>query len=441
MQRYPLTRHQPIRRLLTSIPRMHLLAAAFCVWVNIAAGLLVQPARAASPYVVDGVALGASLQSTREYQCSPSEQFTEYTWCQRKRQERTGRRTFSSTTSVLHDGGGVAYVNREIRPAFFARNDIQTEVKRLSARFGAPAHEVRLPEREGISNAVIAVWGSLQLEPLDGNDLAALQPGAISPQGLLVDHLDDIGESLRLGLPIYRLKGGPGYLWSAASDRAGRGHLRFLALDGSALAGTEDVAFSKPIKDAVASKPARGGVALGTREVAGLAATNDLRAFLTPQPTSIIPNDAGRPAGSHSKDRSQQSIVQKTRVDAERARLMDAERMAAEERELARVAWARFEAETAAYEARDRMKWIVVASVLIFIAVLALLRIMTREPEQAASCKARRSGRAKAQASMRLWLQFGRALLKVTGTHFATLMMKTRAIVGDKSILVMPGHS
>ena len=42
---------------------------------------------------------------------------------------------------------------------------------------------------------------------------------------------------------------------------------------------------------------------------------------------------------------------------------------------------------------------------------------------------------------MRLWLQFGRALLKVTGTHFATLMMKTRAIVGDKSILVMPGHS
>src|SRR5437588_11942994 len=115
MQRCPLTRYQPITHLLTSIQRMHLLAAASCVCVNVAAGLLVQPARAASPYVVDGVALGALLHNTREYQCSPSTQFAEYTWCQRKHQERTGRRTFSSTTSVLHDRGGVAYVNHEIQ--------------------------------------------------------------------------------------------------------------------------------------------------------------------------------------------------------------------------------------------------------------------------------------------------------------------------------------
>jgi hypothetical protein len=442
MQRYPLTGYQPIRHLLTSILRMHPLAAAFWLCVNGAAGLLVQPAGAASPYVVDGVALGASLHGTREYECSPSEQFAEYTWCQRKRQERTGRRTFSSTTSVLHDGGGVVYVNREIRPAFFARNDIQTEIKRLSAKFGAPAHEMRLPEREGISNAVIAVWGSVQLEPLDGNDFAALQSGAISPQGLLVDHLGDIAESLSLGLPIYRLKGGPGYLWSAASDRAGRGHLRFLALDESALAGPQDVALSKPIKDAVASKPAKEAVVQGTKEAVGLAATSDLRAFLTPQPTSIIANDAATPAASRSKDRSQQSIVQKTRVDAERARLMDAERMAIEERERARVAWARFEAEAAAYEARDRVKWIVAASLLILIAVLALLRIMTREVAHPGSAGVRSTARTKAQTAIFLCIRFGLVFLQRTGVHLAAVMMKARATMTNKSILAAThGHS
>jgi hypothetical protein len=399
---------------------------------------LVREANAASPYVVDGIALGASSQPPREYQCSPSEQFAEYTWCQRKRQERGRRGTFSSTNSILHGrGGSVAYVNREIRPAFFARTDIQAEIKRLSARFGAPARETRLPEREDLSIAVIALWGSVQLEELDGKSRSALETGALSQQSLLVDHLGDVRQSLQLGLPVYHLNGGPGYLWSGASDRSGRGHLRFLAIDVAALAATKDIAASTPtkdagalaaIKDAAAAKTTKNAGALATTKDGGaLAATNDLRPFLTPQPTSIVPNDAGKQSGSQTKDKTQQTIVQKTR--------MDAERMAAEERTKARLAWARFEAEKAAYEARAKVKWFVVASLFILIGVLALLRVMTRQHEQAAPPEARTIARLAVQAAAYLWVHRRRGLFQDIGSFITTLVMKARPGVIHKSIL------
>jgi hypothetical protein len=427
------------------MPR-YLTATVLTICVSATAGLVAREARAASPYVVDGIALGASLQPAREFQCSASEQFAEYTWCQRKRQERGRQGSFSSTNSILHGReGSVAYVNREIRPAFFAGNDIQAEIKRLSARFGAPARETRLPAREDLSHAVIALWGSLQLEELDGKSLSALESGALSQQSLFVDHLGDLRQSLQQGLPVYRLKGGAGYLWSAASDRSGRGHLRFLAIDVAALAATKDGAALTPKKVVSALSAAKDGAALAPKKDVGalsaakdgpaLAATNDLRPFLTPQPTSIVPNDAGKQAVSQTRDKTQQSIVQKTPIDAERARIMDAERMAGEERTKARLAWARFEAEKAAYEARARVKWIVVASLFILIAILALLRVMTRQEEQAPSPEARTIGRKAVQAVACLWVHRGRDFFQHIGAHFATLMMKARATLTPKSIL------
>jgi hypothetical protein len=429
------------------MPRL-LFATVTYICVSAAAGLIAREAGAASPYVIDGIALGASLASAREYQCSPSEAFAEYTWCRRTRQERGRKGAFSSTNSILHDrDGDVAYVNREIRPAFFAGSDIQTEIKRLSARFGAPPRQTRLPERDDLSSAVIAVWGSLQLEELDEESRAALQSGTLSRQSLFVDHLGDVRQSLQLGLPVYRLSGGPGYLWSA-SNRSGRGHLRFLAIDVAALTATKDVAQSTPkkdagalaaikdvarpttkddvdavaaIKDAAHFTPRKdAGARTATKDIAPPAAIGDLRAFLTPQPTSVVPNDIGKPLGAQSKDNAQQTTVQKTRLDPERARLMDAERMAAEERTKAQLAWARFEAEKAAYEARARVKWFVVASLCILIAVLALLRIMTRQEQQqeqrheqqAASPEARNIERKTVQASAYLWVYRGRRLLR-----------------------------
>jgi hypothetical protein len=433
-----------------------LLATVLFICVSAAAGLIAQAARAASPYVVDGVTLGASRAPAREYRCSPSEEFAEYTWCQRTRQERGKKGTFSSTNSSLHGRDTtVAYVNREIRPAFFAGDDIQAEIKRLAARFGAPARQTRLPEREDLSAAVIALWGSVQLEELDEKSRAALESGTLSQQSLFVDHLGDVRQSLQLGLPVYRLSGGPGFLWSAASNRSGRGHLRFLAIDVAALTATKDVAYPAPKKDAgafaadkdVARSTAKNdvgtvaaikdaahpaakndaGAATATKDGAVLPAAGDLRPFLAPQLTSSVPNDVGQPPGPQIKGNAQQTIVQKTRMNARRAMLMDAERVAAEERTRAQLAWARFEAEKAAYEARARVKWFVVASLCILIGVLGLLRVMTRLELQAASSEARTIERKTVQAAAYMLVHHGRSLLRHAGMHLATLLTKARA--------------
>src|SRR6185437_11553687 len=55
-----------------------------------------EPAAVAeSPYSVDGLRLGSHVAigspSYLEYRCSPSEQFTGLTWCQRRRQETSPR--------------------------------------------------------------------------------------------------------------------------------------------------------------------------------------------------------------------------------------------------------------------------------------------------------------------------------------------------------------
>ena len=120
----------------------------------------------ASSYVVDGLALGARVDpegpAYRGYQCSPSELFPEFTRCQRtqKQQEGGTRRSFEATSSTLHGRDGKAvYINRNIAPWSFDRNEIQDAIKQLSSKFGERAREMRLPPREGVQTAIIAVWG------------------------------------------------------------------------------------------------------------------------------------------------------------------------------------------------------------------------------------------------------------------------------------------
>ena len=429
--------------------RSNLPATILCATLSAAAALASHQAGAASLYVVDGISLGASFDSRRGYQCSPSEQFPQYTWCERKRHERGRRGGFDSTTSILQDGS-VAYIGREIRPAFFADDDMEVEIKRLSARFGNAAREMRLPDRDGISNAVIAVWGNVALQELDSSSRSALENTPLSPQNVLIDHLGDIRQSLKLGLPIYRLRGSAGYVWSAASDEAGRGHLRFLAVDAAALAGTKDEPSRPGGKDATAEGAKKRAATPATKDVTGTVAkdanadgdrrsapapTGDLRPFLTPQPTSSGP-ETGKQAGSSTKDRSQQTIIAKTRAaEAERARIMEAEQLAEEERTKARVAWARFEAEKAAHE--NRVKWTLAASLVVLLATLALLRLMTRPQDMSkAHAAARKLTQSLRLLSQRLRPACERAqnLFRLARIRVASLMMKAHTAIAPKPV-------
>jgi len=215
---------------------MRLLSTFLCLLASAIAGAAGAPA-ATSPFVVDGMALGGPFRATRDFQCKDSIQFTDVTWCVRKRYERSNRGGFISTTSILlTPDDAIGYVNREIEPAFFGATEIQNQIDRLTAKFGARARIMRPPQRAGLPNAVIAAWGRLELEQLDDNVVAKLATTASPRLGLLVDYLGDVKRSAELHLPIFRLSGGAGYLWSASADDSGRGHLRFLEVDASALA-------------------------------------------------------------------------------------------------------------------------------------------------------------------------------------------------------------
>jgi hypothetical protein len=191
--------------------------------------------------VVDRLPLGGRLQpdsaAYREYQCTPSEQFPDFTRCEKQRQDkRPGAITFAD--SLLHSQDGTTvYLNRSIRPATFERGEIEKEIDRLSAKYGERARVMRMPSVAGLDGtAVIAQWGQIELEPLNADDVADLASGKDVIQELRVDYLGDFAQSAKLGLPVYRIAGGAGYLWTASSDQKGRGHLRLVASDASAYA-------------------------------------------------------------------------------------------------------------------------------------------------------------------------------------------------------------
>jgi hypothetical protein len=57
---------------------------------------------------------------------------------------------------------------------------------------------------------------------------------------LLIDYLRDFTRSAKQGLPIYRIDGGPGFIWAASFDQKGRGTLRLGAVDVSGFAPPPD---------------------------------------------------------------------------------------------------------------------------------------------------------------------------------------------------------
>ena len=248
-------------------------------------------AAATSPYVVDGLALGARVDFEtppyRGYQCSPSELFPDFMRCQRtqRQQDGTTRRSFETTNSILHDRDGKAvYVNRHIAPWTFDRNEIQAELKQISSKLGERPREMRLPPREGVQTAIIAVWGKIQLTELDADAISILASGESPRKGLLIDYLGNLRRSAQQGLPIYSLNGGAGYIWSASVGRNNVGHIRVLTVDPSALS---PAATSSP---APAPGPAPGEVSK-----IETAAAEEPNAVVEPPP--IEPEQAGVDAG------------------------------------------------------------------------------------------------------------------------------------------------
>src|SRR6516225_5729014 len=213
--------------------------------VVLAHAALIGNAIAATEYAVDRLAVGTRLNfgsaSYREYRCSPSDQFDGLTWCQKTRTDKERRGPYIAAYSLLHSkNGNLSYINRSQEPAFFNPNEAEPNIQRYSRKLGESARILKMPHRSGLPDGVIAVWGKITLEPLDQESIKTLADGKNPRKGFLIDYLRDFTRSAKQGLPIYRIDGGPGFIWAASFDQKGRGTLRLAAVDVSGFAPPPD---------------------------------------------------------------------------------------------------------------------------------------------------------------------------------------------------------
>ncbi|MGE9007748.1 hypothetical protein ACO2JO_04140 [Leptospira interrogans] len=211
--------------------------------------------REKATYSVAGLQLGNNVgvgsADYRDYTCVPTTQYPGLTGCQRQLAERSRRRRIFEFTSFFHaPDGSAVYINQNLEPVAMDENDAHDEINRLSETLGK-ATLLSMPPTRGVLSGLIASWGAVSLQPLDPAHAAELAAGKGNKLGVLVDTLGNPQRSAQLGLPIYRLGGGAGYVWSASWNGRGRGTLRMLAIDASRL--PDEVIQANPSADPPAS--------------------------------------------------------------------------------------------------------------------------------------------------------------------------------------------
>ena len=197
----------------------------------------------ANDYVVGGFTLGEKLDlsgaSYKAYSCQPSESFGTHTWCARssRRTSRNGGSYYRSS-SMLHSPDGTAhYIMEDAQPVSIDHFAILREIRELSSEIGAQPKSVKWqPPRQGRPRSVFVLWGDLKLEELGYSDSGKIESGEKVDLGILVDTLGNIRKSANLGLPIYRIASGRGFIYSASFGGSGTGHRHYVAIDASKLA-------------------------------------------------------------------------------------------------------------------------------------------------------------------------------------------------------------
>jgi hypothetical protein len=221
------------------VPRGLGLLSAVCLLACMTTTFAQSPDSQISIYAVEGLALGTRIPfdslAYREYKCSPSDQFHEFTWCQQTRQQGGRRRSSDVTYSLLHSrDGSIVYINRYQTPAFFGRNEPERDIQSYSQKFGeSPRAKIGMPHRPGL-DGILASWGNTLLEPLDTENRKAFAEGRRLGKGYYIDFIGNFDRSAKEGFPLYRISGGAGFIWAASFDQKGRGTLRLVAVDTSA---------------------------------------------------------------------------------------------------------------------------------------------------------------------------------------------------------------
>src|SRR3984893_11697609 len=197
-------------------------------------------------YSVTGVAVGTRVQfdseAYHEYRCGLSQVFDGLTLCVKTTDDTDQRGPFVAYDGLLHSGDGtVVYVSRYQDPAYWRDDEVEEDIGYYSRELGEAPTFLTMPTRDELPNAVIATWGRIILEPVDGASQKILAAGKNPKIGALIDFIGDFELSTKNDLPVYRVSGGAGFIWAASWDSNGRGTLRMLAINPSELSTPANV--------------------------------------------------------------------------------------------------------------------------------------------------------------------------------------------------------
>jgi hypothetical protein len=196
-------------------------------------------------YSVKEATLGSRFnpddKAYKGYKCSDTQafygkEFDGFRWCKKVENDSEKRGSFKAWYSILHSRDGtIVYVNRSQEPAYWDDDEIDGDIKYYSKQIGAsPARTIPIPARKGFTEGKIAIWGDVVLDRVvDAQHLKLLAAGKNPSIGILIDFIGDYAKSAKNDLPVYRISGGAGFVWSGSSSD-GRGALRFLATNPSA---------------------------------------------------------------------------------------------------------------------------------------------------------------------------------------------------------------
>ena len=209
-----------------------IVVALFGVLAGASGGAAQQPQSASKsdaptqPFTVNKLTLGARVPSGsaayKAYDCGPSSLFKGFTWCHRTSTDKKSGTKINTSYSLLHSAdGAIVYANQSSEPSSYTSKDVKEELQRLKDKYGAQPRILNMPHKPEFAEGVIATWGDVALEPLDAESMRILATGKSPGQGLLLDFIGNLRRSAQVGLPVYRLAGGPGFVWSARRRELG----------------------------------------------------------------------------------------------------------------------------------------------------------------------------------------------------------------------------
>ncbi len=191
----------------------------------------------AAEYVVDGFALGQPISSGggdyASYDCHPSEDYDAAINCTKvqDRKGQAGKLVVSSR--LIHAEDGISWLETvHAAPVKLSRQALEKELEDLARVIGEPPALVDWePGYAPDLTAVVAVWGGVEL-----NEIYYPVPDDIDRPGGYFDLIGDPATSLQKFLPVYEVKGGPGYIYAANFDAEGIGHRYYVAVNPQDLA-------------------------------------------------------------------------------------------------------------------------------------------------------------------------------------------------------------